>query len=254
MNLLLNVIFFLGVILLNQSGYAGTSFDYSEADTYYNSAQTGCFECQSASSGYNNQNQYQTQNNELKQTTAEIINNLSKSIVTINSKFNFSDSCHSFAQSSKFGKWGSYIIEEMRANDFDELYRGTSDIVKVCPAFPQMEDGEKEALWVLIINAMSNFESSCDPGEKGYGPNGSLIGLLQLHRGKENKYSHGCQKLDGKSPRDTFRCGLSMLNDQIQRDGLLFSPNSYWDVLRPAGLDHKSRKIRAAIKAYEACH
>jgi hypothetical protein len=100
---------------------------------------------------------------------------------------------------------------------------------------------------------MTHYESTCIVSESARGPHGTAAGLLQLHRGKEANYSSGCRNGDSGTAERSIICGMSMLNDQIERGEPLFSRRSYWDVLRPQGASRKSLRIQAVIGQYPAC-
>ncbi|HEY8270398.1 MAG TPA: hypothetical protein VIG33_05875 [Pseudobdellovibrionaceae bacterium] len=182
-------------------------------------------------------------------------------------KMHYSNKCDSFAADGEMNKWGNTITNELRRNkgnisSSEEedtrrykplLSQGPKDIKKYCTNFQAMTTPEREALYVLILTAMAHYESSCNFREKAPGPNGTAAGLLQLHKGREQKYSSGCRRGDSARPERTLICGLSMLNDQIERGENLFSRDSYWEVLRPQGRSKKAGKIMAAIKKFPAC-
>ncbi|WP_374079242.1 hypothetical protein [Bdellovibrio bacteriovorus] len=174
-------------------------------------------------------------------------------IFNINEKMNFADKCESFADDEGLGRWGTTIVNELHRERYEELYEGTSDLTAVCPGFKTLNDNGKELVWVMVINAMVHLESSCKKNETAQGPNGTLIGLMQLHKGKEGRYSQGCRNGDGNSPDTTFRCGLAMLNKQLKNDDALFSRKSYWDVLRPQARSQKYKKVQAAVRKLSFC-
>lgn len=171
----------------------------------------------------------------------------------INSSMNFANACSGFVNSKGLGSWGSVVVNEMRAKNYQALYDGTSDIRAVCPAYNSLNSNSKELVWVMIINAMAHLESSCNAGITATGPNGQLIGLLQLHNGREQAYAPNCRKGDGKTGAGNIRCGLSMLDGQLRRDGMLFSRKSYWDVLRPQARSQKYLKVRQAVSRLGIC-
>lgn len=176
-----------------------------------------------------------------------------ENIFDINEIMNFADRCEPFAGEQDLGKWGFIIVNQMHRERYEELYKGSPDLVRVCPNYHGLNDDGKELVWVMILNAMAHLESSCDKTSKAKGPNGSLVGLLQLHRGRENAYAEGCRVGDGNTPAGTFRCALSMINGQLERDDALFSRKSYWDVLRPQARSQKYLKVQAAIKKLSIC-
>lgn len=161
--------------------------------------------------------------------------------------------CNRFVRDKSYGEWAIYIKKAFNKYRFNYLMRGTKDLVRVCPNYREFKDSEKIDVWITVIIAMSHYESSCRPQITAKGPNGPLLGLLQLHKGKEGRYSKICENGDGKSVGSTIECGLSMLDDQIRRDRQLFSQKSYWDVLRPRAPTQKWRKIASSISFYPAC-
>ncbi|WP_413944400.1 hypothetical protein [Bdellovibrio sp. HCB-162] len=204
-----------------------------------------CIECSSAS-------------NRAAQQLRDIRNTITsdakvEDIFSINEKMNFADKCENFADDDGLGRWGTTIVNELHRERYAELYEGTADIKAVCPAFATLNDNAKELVWVMVINAMVHLESSCQKGETAKGPNGTLIGLMQLHKGRESVYAKGCRNGDGNSPDTTFRCGLSMLNKQLANDDALFSRKSYWDVLRPQARSQKYKKVQSAVRKLSFC-
>lgn len=174
-------------------------------------------------------------------------------IEQINSKLDWGKKCESFVDDAKLGQWAKSIRDVYMNNEFTHLNNGAQDIHRLCPTYDEMKPTDKANFWVLVINAMSHYESTCNKAETAKGPNGSLIGLLQLHVGKEGVYSKGCKNGDGKTAEGTFRCALSMINDQLRRDKNLFSNKSYWDVLRPKAASQRVPRISKAISTYTPC-
>lgn len=175
-------------------------------------------------------------------------------ISAVSDKMNWGDACDQFTSDDEFGKWGNMIMKELKSNATPSLMEGSDDLKKLCPGYKSLNLENRQNVWVLIINAMAFYESSCNKNVTAKGPNGKLIGLLQLHNGKEDVYAPNCKKGDGKTPAGTFRCGLSMLNSQLERGEDLFSRKSYWDVLRPQARSKKAAKIQRAIKSFPLCH
>lgn len=184
----------------------------------------------------------------------ESSNDSAEDISNLNDQMKWGDACENFASDKDLGKWGMMILRELDKNPHPTLLGGSKDLFQLCPAYPRMDLQSRKNLWVLILNAMAFYESSCESNSRGRGPNGRLIGLLQLHVNKEQFYAPECRKGDGKTPNGTFRCGLSMLNGQLERGEPLFSRKSYWDVLRPQGQSGAFKKIRKAIWNYPQCH
>jgi hypothetical protein len=175
-------------------------------------------------------------------------------IEIISDKMNYSDKCDNFAADGAMNKWGKTINKEISRPKYSSLLsRGPKDIRQYCPMFSAMDIQERKSLNILVLLAMAHYESSCNFREKAPGPNGTAAGLLQLHKGKEQIYSSGCKKNDSANPERSLICGLSMLNDQINRGEKLFSPHSYWEVLRPKGRSNKAKKIMTAIQKFPSC-
>jgi hypothetical protein len=185
----------------------------------------------------------------------EVADASSSSLAKVNDLLGFADKCDSFATIKDMGQWGSLILNEMKRTRYSDLYRGAPDLSAVCPNFNSagLGDDGREVVWVMIVNAMAHLESSCSLKAPAKGPNGALVGLLQLHNGAEQKYGKYCQKGDGKTAAGTFRCGLSMLEGQLSRDNSLFSRKSYWDVLRPQAKSQKYLKIKKALSNLSIC-
>lgn len=150
--------------------------------------------------------------------------------------------CSKFVEDSKLSTWGKVMSQDFDKGKYQALYSGPKDLVRLCPKYGEMTDSDKDALWALFGTMWVFYESSCKSsaklgqarGGRHGAPNGVANGILQLHKGKEARYSPGnCKNGDSSDPVRSLRCGLSMLNDQIERGENLFSPRSYWSTLRP---------------------
>lgn len=144
------------------------------------------------------------------------------------------------------------------ASQLDDLVQGGSVRSKYCPKYSKMTLKEKSIVWVFILTAMAHFESSCSRTANAKGPNGTVYGYYQLHRGKEDAYDGGkgfCHKGDAAKPIAASKCTLGMLEKQFEvRDGELFAAKSYWDVLRPAGHAKKAGVIKKALMRSSLCN
>lgn len=160
-------------------------------------------------------------------------------IAAVMSDLEFSDKCSKFATPSGFGAWGEVIVDELMRGRGAALMEGTDDLRRACPNYDRLGTREKTYVWVKVFASMSFLESSCEPTAglrtEVQGPNGSLAGLLQLHKDREGRYAGGCRNQDSLNPLKTLRCGISMLDRQIEKTSSLFSKASYWGVLRPQG-------------------
>ncbi|MBS1970681.1 MAG: hypothetical protein JSU04_10255 [Bdellovibrionales bacterium] len=178
-------------------------------------------------------------------------------IEIISDKFNYAEKCDNFAakENGELNKWGTVITREIEKERCAPLLnQGPRDIKNYCPNFKNMDPLDKKALYVLIMAAMTHYESSCNFREKAPGPNGTAAGLLQLHKGKEQKYSSGCRQNDSLNAERSLACGVAMVCDQTAGRGEnLFSSASYWEVLRPRGRSQKAKKIMAAIRKFGPC-
>lgn len=232
-------------MILTISILLSLSSNNADAQIVTSVAGTTCTNCTESS---------RTANQQLRNVRNAITSQMSVgSLATINSNMNFSRACSSFVNTKGLGTWGEVVVSEMRAKNYQTLYDGTSDMREVCPGYNSLNSNSKELVWVMIVNAMAHLESSCNPSITAQGPNGQLIGLLQLHNGREQAYAPNCRKGDGKTGAGNIRCGLSMLDGQLRRDGLLFSRKSYWDVLRPQARSQKYKKIRQAVASLGLC-
>ncbi len=178
---------------------------------------------------------------------------------------NLSDGCAKFMNEDMVrGPLGKFIYNEVLTNGktkYPELMTASS-LGQLCPKFPKMSDAGKAEIITLLLATMAHFESSCNQNTKiKSGPNGKLIGLYQLHLGKEDIYDGAakhCVKNAGYSTEKASVCTLSMLNLQIKnREGQIFSSKSYWDVLRPSGhaskLSQAPQNIKKALVNMSSC-
>lgn len=173
----------------------------------------------------------------------------------------WSDSCQNFATENNQGEWGNAVYSSFVISPLRFLLDGPNDLVELCPRFHKMNAREQVTVFTVLINALTYYESGCNSKVKPHsGPNGTLSGILQLHYGKEDEYHPACNKFDSKYPRRSIRCGLEMLNKQVERSNRIFSDNSYWEVLRPSikvgnqqRINKNYQNIRKAIRAIPIC-
>lgn len=147
----------------------------------------------------------------------------------------YGEKCTGFASPAGFGAWGEFIIDQITEGKANTILRGTDDLRKFCPNYDNLEVKEKSYVWVKVFAAMAFRESTCQPTARGRGPNGRAQGLLQLHYRHEDIAASGCQKFDSLSPLKSLRCGISIVEKQIQKSGRLFSKGTHFGVLRPQG-------------------
>lgn len=167
--------------------------------------------------------------------------------------------CTEILSEGKLGEYGKLVEKKLQDSPhlYYDLLNGPDDLQKLCPMYDGMELSEKAHIWSLILSSMAYYESTCRPKITAKGTNGTAIGYFQLFSGREHRFSnYGCVKGDGQRPGASVVCAASMLQDQIMRDGLLFSSRSYWEVLRPQVKPKRRRAddIQLAIKKYPACN
>ena len=164
-----------------------------------------------------------------------------------------SERCLPFSDTEELGAWGEVVAGQISSGQVPNLASGPRDFKTFCPNYSKFNDTQKEELWVLVMTSMSHYESSCEKAVSARGPNGRAAGLLQLAAGKEEKYSAGCRRGDATNPKRALICGMAMLDDQVGRDGILFSDKSYWAVLRPHNEVQKALRIAAAVNSFAGC-
>ncbi|OUR98533.1 hypothetical protein A9Q84_03730 [Halobacteriovorax marinus] len=140
-----------------------------------------------------------------------------------------------------------------------------------CPNYNSMNEADKKNFWVILMASMSYAESSFDTSnyydEKG---TNDSYGLLQIDA--PNARAYGCKTAKGISPMGSksgrsgggdmykpkvnLRCGLYILNRQIERTGgSIFSSKSYWAVLRKSrkGSAKMTSRFTAQIQQIPTC-
>lgn len=158
------------------------------------------------------------------------------------------------------GSVGKAIYNSIGSNSdlYPNLVWGGS-ISKYCSKYPKMALKQKALVWVMLMTAMAQFESSCQPTASAKGPNGTAYGLYQLHKGKEDDYNSGaikaCRKNASKDPIASTTCALMMIENQLEKSGgKLFYNESYWDVLRPNGQSGKAKLIAESLRQSTLCN
>lgn len=180
-------------------------------------------------------------------------------IESINNRLKFAGQCSKFADDGRLGVWADNIRSFYMSAKLPFLDKGSPDIHQYCPTYSIMKPTDKANFWVLVLNSMAHFENSCKIANNvpAQGPNGQLVGILQLHSQKEGAYvpqGSDCQNGDGKTAEGSFRCALIMLNTQIRKQNALFARKSYWDVLRPQAESRRVPVIISAIQKYAPCY
>lgn len=157
------------------------------------------------------------------------------------------------------GEVGKAIYNEFinKSSDYPRLNHGGS-LNNYCSKYKNMQTEEKAMVWVIVMTVMAHFESSCSPHAKIQGPNGIAYGFYQLHKGKETSYdgnTGACTQNASLNPIQSSKCTMGMLELQLQKqNGELFSPKSYWDVLRPKGQAKKADDIQRTLLNSSICN
>lgn len=170
-----------------------------------------------------------------------------------------SDKCVAFMdRNTVLGEMGKATFQALKANKTSlPLVMKGGTLSKYCSKYPQMKDEDKMMVWVMLMTMVAHFESSCNISAKAKGPNGTAKGYFQLHLGREQNYDDQglCAKNASTSGKLSAKCALSMLENQLRRDeGQVFSPKSYWDVLRPGGRAKRADDIQRTLKRSTLCN
>ena len=170
-----------------------------------------------------------------------------------------SDKCVAFMdRSTVLGEMGKAVFTALKENKsaLPTVMQGGT-ISRYCSRYPQMKDDQKMMVWVMVMTMVAHFESSCNMGAKARGPNGTAKGYFQLHLGREQNYDDQglCARNASTSGKLSAKCAFSMIERQLQREnGQLFSPKSYWDVLRPGGRAKRADDIQRTLKRSTLCN
>ncbi|MGZ6440874.1 MAG: hypothetical protein ACXWRU_12520 [Pseudobdellovibrionaceae bacterium] len=174
----------------------------------------------------------------------------------VSDRHKYAPSCDKFVDDGEYQRLGKVVIKEVNRPENKALYDGTKDLIKICPKYNNgMSKEEKDGLWVLFSAGWAQKESSCAaPRVKdGKGPNGTLSGILRMHKGHEQDYKYGvfCKRGDAKTEESSFHCSISMLTGWIEMGHRLFDPGSHWEVLRP--YSKAAQAIMNSIRRYPPC-
>lgn len=187
----------------------------------------------------------------------------------VSNKDMYAPKCEKFVDDGEFKKLGEVVIREVNRPENASLYRGTADLIRVCPNYKNMSKSDRDGMWVLFTAGWAQKESRCEarprerlgPRRKNGKKRGILSGILQLDKNREHLYKYGelCDRGDSLSPEKSLRCSFSMLTGLIELGHPLFSNGSYWEVLRPNAKVHKGHTmngadtIKASLRKYSPC-
>lgn len=128
---------------------------------------------------------------------------------------------------------GAVIFATISPQSHPHLFRGTGDLNRLCPGYSGWSDTTKKRLWVWTIASAAFGESTCNQNvRESRGPNGTLKGIYQLHKGAEGRYSTRCRNGDGSSSTRGTICKLAMMDEQLRDSGRLFQGRTHFDVFR----------------------
>lgn len=187
----------------------------------------------------------------------------SKEFQDVAQRMNFSSLCiEKFtAPRGGFGPLGRYIknVLDQKSPSHEALVERELGFDGACPGYQAMDENQRKNLWVFLMMSMSHFESSCKERVYNEGPNGIASGLLQLHNENEDLYAKwdpdmNCDKGVSKNAKQSLKCGLTMLSQQVKNKGSFFYDKSHWQVLRQARKPgSEAFQIRYAMSQIKEC-
>jgi hypothetical protein len=177
-------------------------------------------------------------------------------------RMHYSDRCEKqFASKAGIGPLGRVVKETLSHNAAKDLITHNISFGGACPGYREMTTEQRKNLWVFVMMSMSHYESSCQDQASNQGPNGTAAGLLQLHDESENLYASwdpdlNCDVGAARNSRQTLKCGLTMLGNQLYKGSRFFDEGSHWQVLRqvqkPGSQAHQIRYALAQIPDCQA--
>ena len=168
-----------------------------------------------------------------------------------------------FLGKNGLGPWGEHAKEIMSIGFFeDTIANNKAAFSRICPSYSSMNVEQKKNLIVLTMMAQANWESSCRPAAANHGcPNGTCMGIFQLHLGKEPKYVRTpelkkyCPRYASKSAQQSISCSLAMfVEDLWQGESIVGNRRSYWAVLAPQYGNSKVRAFYSLFSKIPDCH
>lgn len=145
------------------------------------------------------------------------------------------------------------------------LAANPSDAGNFCPTYPSLTVEGRRRFWLMLISAMTRFESSFNPAATFAEPaplDGVISrGLLQLSVASANQSAYGCNatKETLHDPEGNLRCGVRIMRNRIAKHGVIATGSgssarglaSYWSVLWTTRDSRGS--IIAKTRALAAC-
>lgn len=175
-------------------------------------------------------------------------------------RMRYSPGCEKqFIASSGFGPLGKVVKDALTKSSNIGLLGRDLNFAGACPGYREMGVEQRKNLWVFVMMSMSHFESSCREQVLNTGPNGVAAGLLQLHHDSENLYvkkdpESFCDKGASSDAKKSIRCGLTMIDHQVEKTSDVFDDRSHWQVLRYADRPGtQAYQIRYALSQIPDC-
>ncbi len=145
--------------------------------------------------------------------------------------------------------------------DYPVYDEGSRELEKICPKFSDMDRKNKEKFWMNFWRQLAQFESA---GEMTTAKaiHGDACGYLQLHCLQEERVSavkkpnqEKCigdvQSNNLRAGVNSFRCGMAMLQQQVDVRGEIFPSRGknavYWQPIK------ETNKMYKKICNYKAC-
>ncbi len=192
----------------------------------------------------------------------------SKSKISLSDRKLWSPNCYNFIdKDGKYGPWAKAIQNSFKGKeklisdaanwligDLSNEIGDTEKHIKLNKRFKEYSLEQKIDFMIYYAAAVAMTESSCRANQAAKGPNGTAIGLWQLHLGKTQNYAGGvCGKIKEIDGAQNVICGLKMLNFYVKTEKnpehKLFWEKNYWETMhidRPAG-----KRTYNLIKKYE---
>ncbi|MNS88293.1 hypothetical protein D3C72_1222620 [compost metagenome] len=164
----------------------------------------------------------------------------------------WADSCGGFATSKGFGPWGKHLNQILDPQNQPFLFKGTEDLLNVCPNWDDLSTQAKKGIIILAIGSAAQMESTCNPQAKNEAATyGTAYGLMQLHLGEEDQKIGDCRRGDARDPLKSLTCTVTILEEQLSRERAYLTRESHFGVFFP---NAKGRAIMSAIKKFPGCH
>jgi hypothetical protein len=175
------------------------------------------------------------------------------------------------AKGAEGALWTRYTMDSLASLGKNLIGQVPKDMANYCPTYAKLTPAQRATVWVMLISAVAEKESSFKPKSyytEGFKDStGKLVvsrGLMQISSKSSNAYACGIQKeTDLENAKTNLACGVRILNRQIgsshfvsahvknKRGRLVWVGGaSYWSVLRNSP---KHKWIQAQVRALPVC-